>query len=242
MGGHRGSSMIGSEEQRRRSSRLRAIELRGRPLSAVGLHSFPHEVTLCILSHLPPAALCAVECTCRHFAIRVPWYGDDVPCRCGTAQPVHLTLSERAAQRQMQNSMPLRDECYKELLCWGAPLRSWDYTKCHAQLQISSRSTGEITTADATGSTDLTSTPIATCTSRGPVDAGIFPAAVTLPFHCETGAYRVRIRLDGDPDSITPCAVGVCPGDFPAERVSCPSLWYDLCKFNQPTVLESIAT
>ena len=220
------------QEPRRRSGRLRAIELRRKPLSLVGLHSFPHEVLLCILSHLPPAALCAVECTCRQFAARVPWYGDGVAC---TAPPsAMLTLPEWAAKRQMREWLPLRDETYKELLCWGAPLHSWDDTTCHSQLCLPNRSVGADADVDTVVNAGLMSRPLAVCTGQAPVEEGIFPAAVTLPFSGDSGAHRVRIRLDGDAACIVPCAVGVCPADFPAGRVSCPSQWYDLCESNQP--------
>ncbi len=222
----------------RRSGRLRAIELRSRPLSQIGLQSFPYEVLLYILSHLPPAALCAVECTCRHFATRVPWRGDDVAHSHSTARTnasgtSMLTLSERAAQRLTRGALPLRDESYKELLCWGAPLSSWDDTTRHPQLHIPTRGVSVGADADTTKHAALPSTPLAICTGQAPVEQGIFPAAVTLPFSGDMGVHRVRIRLDGDPLAISPCAVGVCPGDFPAARVSCPSQWYDLCKSNQ---------
>lgn len=47
-----------------------------------------------------------------------------------------ITLPDQAAQRRMLPAVPSLDECYKELLCWGAPLNSWDVSKRHAQLDI----------------------------------------------------------------------------------------------------------
>ena len=124
----------GEGEPRRRSGRLRAIELRGRPLSSVGLHSFPHEVTLCILSHLPPAALCAVECTCRHFATQALWSGDD-PAHHHGDEPgdLLLTLPERAAQLQMREVLPLlsEPEYYKNL--------KYGYARGHEPVQYVQR-------------------------------------------------------------------------------------------------------
>ena len=256
----------------RRSDRLWASELHQRQLAPLGLTSLPHEVTLQVLSSLPPPDLCAVECTCRHFAVRASYDKSCDAAAAGATVVRLLTLPERAAQCRMLPALPLRDESYKELLAWGAPLKSWDASKRHRQLEMPSPELGgenidglhcgpvlahvhpQDDDSDAEGEDDnpespevaavrnrteqlaraftrlasIVFVPVATCRSEAPPGEGIFPAAVTHPF--SGGTQRVRIRLSGDAACVAPCAVGICPADFPAAVRSCPSQWYDLCK------------
>jgi len=125
---------------RRSSARLRARALRRAPLPPISLLALPHDVTLAVLSHLPPPALAAAECCCRHFAQRVRFegaFGAEATHHEVTNDGIVLSLPERAAQLGARPALPVGGESFKELLAWGRPLGTWEVERRHSLLQLS---------------------------------------------------------------------------------------------------------
>ena len=215
------------------------------------LLDLPEDVLLRVLLCVSPRDLCALERSCRHLWTRRQFATDT---RRAAAGAVGMSLPERAAQILTTGALPATvGESFKHLLAWGVPMRGWGAVGHRHVFQ--SRSVWRCDCAphhllpmrEATAAVPAQSSvpPSVVCTGSTFPAVGSAPVLLRCPapgggtftatsireltgFAFQTARFRVRVRLSGPQESVSASAVGICPADFPFQRSSCPTCYYDI--------------